>query len=107
MIIEVQRLKDLILIDKVLKVVHEEKEQQIKQIFVHLVGYMVWEHIKDYFATSYDYEDDLYITFMCQNKYRKDVINKIEEIFGNSYIEDFGDNYTEFRISAATILSMR
>ena len=28
--IEVQRLKDLILIDKVLKVVHEEKEQQFQ-----------------------------------------------------------------------------
>ena len=42
----IKRLKDFLLIDKVLKVLHEEREQNIAFVFQQLIGDMVWEHIE-------------------------------------------------------------
>lgn len=104
---EMKHLQDLLLIDKVLKVLHEEKEAQIKNIFHQLVGDMVWEHIRDTFSTSYDFDEDLFITFMCSNRYRRDINNKLKDVFGDTFDYGGGDNYVEYQIRANTILGIR
>ena len=103
----IRHLQSLVLIDKVLKYLHEEKETAIKETFSYLVGPMVWEHIKDSFCTSYDFDDDLYIIFSCPNRYREDVNKKLQDVFGASFDYGSGDNYVEYQISSAYIHTLR
>jgi hypothetical protein len=104
--IKIRQLQDLLLIDKVLKVLHEEKEYYIENCFRQLVGPMVWEHI-EFFSSSYDFDDDLYIVFSCRNKYRNDVNSKLKDVFGESFESNYGDNYTDYQISMAYIMGIK
>jgi len=101
----IKRLKDFLLIDKVLKVLHEEREQNIAFVFQQLIGNMVWEHI-EFFNCSYDFDNDVYITFTCDNKYREDINKKLEDIFGATFDYGGGDYYTEYQIPSSYIFEM-
>lgn len=101
-------------VEKTLKFLFEEKEQTIRSFFSCLVGDLVWNVIKDSFCIDFHYDDcidfyddDIYLTFNCENRYVKDVEKKLEEVFGTSFSYDYGDNYSEFKIGANYILNMR
>ena len=102
----IKKLQDFLLIDKVLKILHEEKEQNIAFVFRQLIGDMVWEHI-EFFNSSYDFDDELYITFSCDNKYRKDVNNKLKDVFGEEFDYGGGDYHTDYQIPASYIFGIK
>ena len=93
-------------VEKTLKFLYEEKEQMIRSYFSYLVGDLCWNVIKDSFHVDFDYDDDVYLVFNCDNRYAQDVGKKLKEIFGASFDYDCGDNYIEFQIRAEYILNI-
>lgn len=99
----IKKLQDFLLIDKVLEILHEERKQSIAFLFQQLIGNTVWEYI-EFFNCAY-IDNNIYITFICDNKYREDINKKLEDVFGTSFDYNSGC-YTKYRIPSSYIFKM-